>query len=224
MSAMSPKVRNQNANLRLHPENLKPHPENLRRGGKKPRPLTTQEIEFCLLFAASGNAIESAIKARLSRPRNCYSLLARPLVQEKVAQFRLDFQQKALEAAIHSFEINASLVDQAMVEMIVNGKHEMARVKGAEVVYKRLKLIIPGSNNTDQNNVPQVDIYKPLWLRQTETLMLQESRNRILGSSAIDAPLQREPLTIEEAKQYLHRAKGDKEMARRLAIADGRKF
>lgn len=224
MSAKSAKTCPQNANLRLHPENLKPHPENLKRGGKKPRPLTKQEIDFCVNFAASGKAIEAAILAKFSRPRNCYSLLARPLVRETVLELRREFQQSAKEAAMRSFEISVPLVDETGVQILVNGKNDVARVKALETIYRRLKLILPGNvnvqNNTDNRHI---DIYKPLWLREREAQMLKELEQRLLPQFT-GADAAGKPLTLEEARGYLERTNGDKDAARALATAEGRTF
>ena len=139
-------------------------------------------------------------------------------------EFRREFQQSAKEAAMRSFEISVPLVDETGVHILVNGKNEVARVKALETIYRRLRLILPGNvnvqNNTDNRHI---DIYKPLWLREREAQMLKELEQRLLPR-VTGADAWGKPLTLEEARGYLERTNGDKDAARALATAEGRTF
>jgi hypothetical protein len=75
-----------------------------------------------------------------------------------------------------------------------------------------------------QATVVPIDIYKPLWLRESEAQMLAESRKRYSQPvQQIEARSSRK-MTAEQAKAYLTAAGGDKDKAREAARKDGWEF
>ena len=79
------------------------------------------------------------------------------------------------------------------------------------------------SSGAQANVTAGIDIYKPLWLRESEAQMLAESRKRYSQPvQQIEARSSRK-MTAEPAKAYLTAA-GDKDRAREAARKDGWEF
>jgi hypothetical protein len=72
--------------------------------------------------------------------------------------------------------------------------------------------------------VAPVDIYRPLWLRESEAQMLAESRKRYSQPIQQIETRSSRKMTAEQAKAYLKAAGGDKDKAREAVRKDGREF
>ena len=69
------------------------------------------------------------------------------------------------------------------------------------------------------NVTAEIDIYKPLWLRESEAQMLAEAKRRILGAEPEAG--QGRKLTAVKATEYVIAAKGDRDKARAAVLQDG---
>jgi hypothetical protein len=99
-----------------------------------------------------------------------------------------------------------------------------------EVIFKSTgeigaKSVTATASATAQANViAEIDIYKPLWLRESEALMLAEARKRILGPDTPPEAGNGRKITAVKATEYVIAAKGDKDKAREAARQDGWTF
>ena len=75
------------------------------------------------------------------------------------------------------------------------------------------------SSGAQANLTAEIDIYKPLWLRESEAQMLAEAKKRILGPQPEAG--QGRKITPEQVQTYLKVAGGDKDKARDAARKDG---
>jgi hypothetical protein len=80
------------------------------------------------------------------------------------------------------------------------------------------------SSGAQANVTPEIDIYKPLWLRESEAQMLAESRKRLLGPATPPEAGKGRKITPEQVQAYLKAAGSDKDKAREAARKDGWKF
>jgi hypothetical protein len=119
--------------------------------------------------------------------------------------------------------------DTAAVFLVAVVTHErtgdLGIAKMLEVGFKSTgeiaaKSVTATASATAQANVTaEIDIYKPLWLRESEAQMLAEAQRRLLGAEP-EAGRGRK-ITAVKATEYVIAAKGDKDKAREAARKDG---
>jgi hypothetical protein len=218
------------ANLRPNPPHMRPH------GGKKTREyVTSPELEFLNYVLDGANHTDAARRASLSKGINLTSLMKRPLIDQTFAELQEKRKDQSVEAAERRREERAEFLHQELMHRLRTAvTHErtgdLGIAKMLEVGFKSTgeiaaKSVTATASATAQANVTaEIDIYKPLWLRESEAQMLAESRKRILGPATPPEAGEGRKLTAVKATEYVVAAKGDRDKARAAALADGWKL
>jgi hypothetical protein len=214
--------------------NLRPHPEGLQHKGSKTREyVTNQELEVLNNLLDGSNHRDAARRAGLSEGVNLTNLLRRPLIAQTFAELQEKRKDQSIEAAERRREERAEFLHQELMHRLRTAvTHErtgdLGIAKMLEVGFKSTgeiaaKSVTATASATAQANVTaEIDIYKPLWLRESEAQMLADAQKRY-GSqpvTQIEAGKGRK-ITAAKAKEYVIAAKGDKDKAREAARKDG---
>jgi hypothetical protein len=175
------------ANLRPNPQHLKPH------GGQHAHQyVTSPELDFLNYVLDGASKTDAARWAGLSKGINLTSLMRRPLIDQTLAELQEKRKHQSIEAAERRREERAEFLHQELMHRLRTAvTHErtgdLAIAKMLEVGFKSTgeiaaKSVTATASATAQANVTaEIDIYKPLWLRESEAQMLAESRKRLLG-------------------------------------------
>jgi hypothetical protein len=217
--------------------NLRPNPQNLKyRGGSKRRDyVTNQELEVLNNLLDGSNHRDAARRAGLSEGVNVTSLLLRPLIARTFNELQEKRTNQSVEAAERRREERAEFLHQELMHRLRTAvTHERTRdlgiAKMLEVGFKSTgeiaaKSVTATASTTAQANVTaEIDIYKPLWLRESEAQMLAEAKRRILGPATPPEAGKGRKITAAKAKEYVIAAKGDKDQAREARVRMGGSF
>ena len=216
--------------------NLRPNPQHLRhRGGSKPREyVTNQELELLNNLLDGATHRDDARRAGVSNGVNVTSLLLRPIIARTFKELQEKRTNQSVEAAQRRREELSQFTHGEIIHRIRNAKtHSRTGDLGLARLFEvaaRMSGDIQSTNfsaratasATVQTGVAEIDIYKPLWLREAEAQMLAEAKKRILGPAPEAG--QGRKITPEQAMVYLKAAAGDKDKAREAARKDGWKF
>ena len=202
-------------------------------GGSKAREyVTNQELELLNNLLDGATHRDAARWAGVSNGVNVTSLLLRPIVARTFKELQEKRTNQSVEAAERRREersqfLHAELMHHLHTAVTHERTGDLGIAKLLEVGFKSTgeiaaKSVTATASATAQANVTaEIDIYKPLWLRESEAQMLAEAKQRILGP---DTPLEAgkgRKITAAKANEYVIAAKGDKEQARAAAVADG---
>jgi hypothetical protein len=163
----------------------------------------------------------------MSNSDNCYQILQRPLIQRTFKELEDRRKEQSVQASSRRFEERSEFVHKEFIyRMRTAQTHEkigdIAIAKMLEVGFKSTGAIQPAkvsatANASAQAEAGVVDIYKPLWLRESEAQLIAQARQQS-SQPQLEAP---RILLPERAKEYLAAAGGDKERAREAARKDG---
>jgi hypothetical protein len=213
--------------------NLRPNPQNMRHvGGSKAREyVTNQELELL------NNLLDGAThRAGVSKGVNVTTMLLRPITVRTFKELQEKRTNQSVEAAQRRREELSQFTHGEIIHRIRNAKtHSRTGDLGLAKLFEvaaRMSGDIQSTNfnasatasATVQAGVAEIDIYKPLWLRESEAQMLAESRKRILGPDTPPEAGNGRKITAIKATEYVIAAKGDKDKAREAARQDGWTF
>lgn len=212
--------------------NLRPNTQYLKRGGKKPREFVTQpQLDF-LNYLLDGAAIRDAWRwsGMPSSEKNAYEILKRPLLIKTRKELEEKRKDQSVELAAKRREERDVMLHHELGHRLRTMKTH--RYRGDEAVVKLIEVGFKSTGSIQATRVSAtagaqaaasaeagaVDIYKPLWLREAESQLLEQARKTITNPQSAAVSKQ---LTPERAKLYLSDAGGDKERAREAARKDG---
>jgi hypothetical protein len=178
---------------------------------------------------------DAARRAGLSKGINITTIMLRPEIDKTFKELREKRKDQSVEAAERRREERAEFLHQELMHRLRTAvTHErtgdLGIAKMLEVGFKSTgeiaaKSVTATASATAQANVTaEIDIYKPLWLRESEAQMLAEAKKRILGPATPPEAGKGRKITPEQAMAYLKAAGGDKDKAREAARKDGWKF
>jgi hypothetical protein len=173
---------------------------------------------------------DAARRAGLSKGINITTIMLRPEIDKTFKELREKRKDQSVEAAERRREERAEFLHQELMHRLRTAvTHErtgdLGIAKMLEVGFKSTgeiaaKSVTATASATAQANVTaEIDIYKPLWLRESEAQMLAEAQRRLLGAEP-EAGRGRK-ITAVKATEYVIAAKGDKDKAREAARKDG---
>jgi hypothetical protein len=214
--------------------NLRPNPQHLQhKGGSRAREYATnQEIEVLNNLLDSPNHRDAARRAGLPKGFNVGRMLLRPVIAQTFAELQAKRLNESAEAAERRREERSQFGHDELIHRLRIAKThyktgDLGIAKMLEVLFRSTGEIAnanfsaTATANAVQNGVAEIDIYKPLWLRESEAKMLAESKQRILGPGTPPEAGEGRPLTPEKATEYVIAAKGNKDQARAAALRDG---
>jgi hypothetical protein len=210
--------------------NLRPNPHNLKyRGGSKRREyVTNQELEVLNNLLDGSNHRDAARRAGLSEGVNVTSLLLRPMIDRTFKELQEKRKNQSVEAAERRREVRAEFLHQELMHRLRTAvTHErtgdLGIAKTLEVGFKSTGEIraqsvsATATAGAHANLTAEIDIYKPLWLREAEAKLLADAKKQYSQPVAqIEAGKGRK-LSAERAKAYLKAAGGDKDNSRSRA-------
>jgi hypothetical protein len=216
--------------------NLRPHPEGLQhKGGSKTREYATnQEVELLTHLLDGASHRDAARRAGVSQGVNVTEMLRRPVIAKTFQEMQATRLSESMEPAQRRREELSQFIHPGLIHRLRNAKtHSRTGDLGMAKLFEvagRISGDIRSTNfsatatasATVNAGVAEIDIYKPLWLRESEAQMLAEAKKRILGP-APEAGKGRK-ITAAKAKEYVIAAKGDKDKAREAARKDGWEF
>lgn len=220
-------------NSRAGQKNLRPHPK---KGTRLREFLTPVEIQFCQFVAEGATNTDAARWAGWpgtpgTQGQWGWKQRQRPMVQKLINTIAEKLQQSAVDKAVQRKEDRERQTHYEYIHRLRTLKTHKYRgdesiVKLIDIGFRSTGAIQPNKtvNNASATAVAQsdgiVDIYKPLWLRERESELLEEARQQTLHRYP-QAVLSPASLTPDKAKEYLLAAQGDKEAAREAARKDG---
>jgi hypothetical protein len=163
--------------------NLRPNPQHLtRRGGSKAREyVTNQELELLQNLLDGATHRDAARRAGLDSV-NVGRLLLRPTIAKEFAEMQAmrrrenlsEFLYPEIIHAIRNAKTHARTGDLGLAKLF-----EVAARMSGDIQSTNFRASATASA-TVQASVAEIDIYKPLWLRESEAQMLAEAKRRIL--------------------------------------------
>jgi hypothetical protein len=205
--------------------NLRPNSQNLTHvGGSKAREYATnQEIELLQNLLDGATHRDAARRAGVSQGINVTSLLRRSVIAKEFQEMQARRLSESMEASKRRREELSQFLYPEIMHAIRNAKThsrtgDLGKAKLFEVA-GRMSGDIQSTNfkasatasATVQAGVAEIDIYKPLWLRESEAQMLAEARKRILGPDTPPEAGNGRKITAVKATEYVIAAKGDKD-------------
>jgi hypothetical protein len=209
---------------------MRPH------GGKKPREYVTQpELDFLNNVLDGARKIDAARWAGLSKGVNLTNIMLRPVIEQTFKELQEKRKDQSVEMAERRREERSIFAHQEIMHRLRTAEThaktgDLGIAKMLEVIFRstgeiRAQSVSATASAGAQVTVSaEIDIYKPLWLREAEAKLLSEAQKRYSQPVAqIEARSSRK-LTAEQAQAYLTAAGGDKDRAREAARTDGWEF